>query len=119
MDNSIALIAIVVAVVAGAGVAWFILRRHLPQGAAEELALAVAYVKDLLVGVVTETEVQAFAGWVYDTLKTGSQYYTRERFIDLVTRAVMRALENEQSVAQLALRDSAFVAHVNTLRQPA
>ena len=110
MDQGIALIAIAIAALAAGVIVWLVLRRNLPPEAAEELAEAVAYIKQQLRGVVTEAEVRAMAAWIYDTLRTGSNYYTREQFIDLVTRAVMRALQNSDVVDTLVQRDSALAA---------
>lgn len=110
MDNGVMLIAVIVAALTAGVIVWLVLRRNLPPEAAEELAEAVAYVKQQLRGVVTEAEVRAFAAWIYDTLRTGSNYYTRQQFIDLVTRAVMRALQNSDVVETLAARDSALAA---------
>lgn len=108
--ETLTIVAAILAAIAAAAVVWLVLRRNLPPAAAEELAEAVAYVKQQLRGTVTEAEVRAMAGWVYDTLKTGSNYYTREQFIDLVTRAVMRALQNSEVVETLVQRDSALAA---------
>lgn len=116
MDNGIGLVGIVIAALAGAGIVYFVFRRNLPPGAAQDLAEAVAYVKDLLSGVVGEAEVRALATWVYRNMKTGSQYYTEEQFVDLVTRAVMRSLENRASIVAAVNADSAFAVTMTQAR---
>ena len=119
MDNGIALIAIVVAAVSGAAIVYFGLRKNLPPGAAQDVAEAVAYVKDILRGVVTEAEVRAVAAWVYRSMKTGSQYYTEQQFVDLVTRAIMRGLEMQSSIAAMVKYDSALAVELNQARSVA
>ena len=110
MPDTITLIAIIVAAIAGAGLMWIGLRRNLPPGATYDVSLAVAYVRQLLGDVVTEAEVRALASWAYDKLKLGSQYYSKEAFVDEVTRVIMHAIENGEFVAGLVERDSALVA---------
>ena len=116
MPDTITLILIVIAAIAGASIVWFALRRNLPPAAAQDVAEAVAYVKDILRGVVTEAEVKAVATWLYRTMKTGAQYYTEQQFVDLVTRAIMRGLENQSSIAAMVQADSALEATRNTAR---
>ena len=110
MPDTITLIAIIVAAIAGAGLMWIGLRRNLPPGATYDVSLAVAYVRQLLGDVVTEAEVRAMASWAYDKLKLGSQYYSKEDFVNEVTRVIMHAIENGEFVAGLVERDSALVA---------
>lgn len=112
MDQGIALIAIAIAAIVAGAVVWLVLRRNLPPEASQVIAEAVAKIKDLLGEVVTEAEVRAMAAWAYDKLGAGSQYYSREQFIDLVTRAVMRALDDRVFIANLAARDSALAAEM-------
>lgn len=116
MPDTITLILIVITALAGAGIVWFVLRRNLPPAAAQDMAEAVAYVKDILRGVVSEAEIRAVATWLYRNMKTGSQYYTEAEFVDLVTRAIMRGLENQSSIAALVQADSALEATRNRAR---
>ena len=110
MDNGIVLVAVTVAAIAAGVVVWLLMRRNLPPEASQVIAEAVAKVKDLLGEVVTEAEVRAMAAWAYDKLGAGSVYYSREQFIELVTRAIMRALDDHEVIASLAERDSALAA---------
>ena len=116
MDNGIALIAIVVAAVTGSAIVWFALRKNLPPAASQDVAEAVAYVKDILRGVVTEAEVKAVATWVYRSMKTGSQYYTEAQFVDLVTRAIMRGLEHQPDIAAMVKADSGLAVELKQAR---
>lgn len=116
MDNGITLIIIIVAAIVGAGVVYFGLRKNLPPAASQDIAEAVAYIKDILRGVVTEAEVKAVATWLYRNMKTGSEFYTEQEFVELVTRAIMRGLENRDSIAALVNADSALEATRNQAR---
>ena len=116
MPDTITWIVIIIAAIAGASIVWFALRRNLPPAAAQDVAEAVAYVKDILRGVVTEAEVKAVATWLYRTMKTGAQYYTEQQFVDLVTRAIMRGLENQSSIAAMVQADSALTVTMKQAR---
>lgn len=116
MPDTITLIVIVIAAIAGASIVWFALRRNLPPAASQDVAEAVAYVKDILRGVVSEAEVCAVATWLYRNMKTGAQYYTEQEFVDLVTRAIMRGFLNQPSIAAMVQADSALEATRNTAR---
>ena len=110
MNNPLTILLVILAAIAGAGLMYIGLRRNLPPGATYDIALAVAYIRRLLGDVVTEAEVRALASWAYDKLKLGSQYYSKEAFVDEVTRVLMHAIENGEFVAGLVEHDSALVA---------
>ena len=110
--DTLTIVTVILAAIAAGAVVWIPLRRNLPPEASQVIAEAVAKIKDLLGEVVTEAEVRAMAAWAYDKLGAGSQYYSREQFIDLVTRAVMRALDDRVFIANLAARDSALAAEM-------
>ena len=107
MDNGITLIAIVVAAATAGVIVWYGLRRNLPPEVAEQLAEAAAQVREMLGGVVTEQDVRAVATFIYRSFATGSKYISEEQFVDLVTRAVLRANAN-----QAELRSQAAAAGV-------
>ena len=116
MPDTISLIGIIVAAIVGGGFVYFGLRKNLPPAASQDVAEAVAYVKDILRGVVTEAEVKAVATWLYRTMKTGSQYYTEQQFVDLVTRAIMRGLESQASIAAMVSADSGLAVELKQVR---
>lgn len=116
MPDTITLIVIVIAAISGAAVVYFGLRQNLPPAAAQDVAEAVAYVKDILRTTVSEAEIRAVATWLYRTMKTGSQYYTEAQFVDLVTRAIMRGLENRDSIAAMVITDGALTVELNRAR---
>lgn len=105
MDNGITLILIIIAAVAAAGVVWLGLRRNLSPDAIADVAKAAAQVRGMLQGVVSEQDVQALAGYLYDNFASGSNYLSRQQFIDLVTRAVLQAQATTPAIAASARAD--------------
>ena len=105
MDNGITLIVIIIAAVAAAGIVWAIMRRRLPPEAIADIAKAAAQVRSMLAGVVSEQDVQALAGYLYDNFASGSNYLSRQQFIDLVTRAVLQAQVSTPAIRASAQAD--------------
>ena len=105
LDNGITLILIIIAAVAAAGVVWAIMRRRLPPEAIADIAKAAAQVRSMLAGVVSEQDVQALAGYLYDNFASGSNYLSRQQFIDLVTRAVLQAQVSTPAIRASAQAD--------------
>lgn len=105
MDQGITLILIIAGAVAAAGVVWAIMRHNLPPEAIADIAKAAAQVRGMLQGVVSEQDVQALAGYLYDNFASGSKYLTRQQFIDLVTRAVLQAQATTPAIAASAKAD--------------
>lgn len=105
MDQGITLILIIVGAVAAAGVVWAIMRKNLPPEAIADIAKAAAQVRTMLQGVVLEQDVQALAGYLYDNFASGSNYLSRQQFIDLVTRAVLQAQTTTPAIAASARAD--------------
>ncbi len=108
MDNGITLILVIVAVVATTGVVWAIMRRNLSPDAIADIAKAAAQVRTMLQGVVSEQDVQALAGYLYDNFASGSNYLSRQQFIDLVTRAVLTAQATTPAIMASAKADGAI-----------
>jgi Flp pilus assembly pilin Flp len=97
MDNGIALIAIVIAAVIVATVAWFVFRRNLPPEIVAEISALYNEIRSQLSGVVDEATIRTLAGAVYDVWGSGSKYISRDDFIALI----MRAWTNEKTVAPM------------------
>lgn len=89
MDNGIALIAIVVAAVTAATVAWLILRDRMKPEDYAALLAAVAAIRNSAGYVLDDATIRTLAGYAWDTAGGNlSRYYTREQFIELVLRAL-------------------------------
>lgn len=108
MDNGITLILIIVGMVAAAGVVWAIMRNRLPPEALIDIGKASAQIRTMLQGVVSEQDVQALAGYLYDNFASGSKYLSRQQFIDLVTRAVLQAQATTPAIMASAKADGAI-----------
>ena len=108
MDKGITLILIIVAAVAAAGVVWAIMRHRLPPEALIDIGKASAQIRTMLQGVVSEQDVQALAGYLYDNFASGSNYLSRQQFIDLVTRAVLTAQATTPAIMASAKADGAI-----------
>ena len=91
IDPAIAFMALVAAGGAGALIIWVFVRGHIPLGAAELLAQAAAEITTYLGNTFTEDDVRALASWFYDNWLQGSDYYTREQFVNAVARAILNA----------------------------
>lgn len=91
IDPAIGFVLLAAAAIIGGVVAWVFLRGRIPASTAALIAQAVAEMRQALGETFTEDDVRALAGWVYDNWLQGSEYYTREQFVELVVGAIMKA----------------------------
>lgn len=98
IDPAIAFMALVAAGGAGALIIWIVVRGRIPPSAALLLAQAVADVKTYLGRTFSEDDVRAVAAWMYDFWLQGSEYYSREQFVDFIARAIMGARDTEPAL---------------------
>lgn len=108
MDQGITLLLTVLAALATGAVVWAVMRRRLPAETIADIAQAAAQVRAVLGSAVTEDDVRSLAGYIYDEFAAHSRYITRDQFIDLVTRAVVRA-NASQSTLYAAARADGFI----------
>lgn len=105
IDPAIVFVLVAGAAIIGATVVWALVRGRIPASTAELIAKAVAEVREALGETFSEDDVIALAGWVYDNWLQGSEYYTRERFVELVVGAIMKA-KASAPVMMAAVRSS-------------
>lgn len=114
MDNGLLLAIATLALVVGAIVFWNVLKRRLPPEDAAELARWIAAIK-AQAGTVFDAElISALAGAAYDAWATGSKYYTREQFINLV----LRVLDVQPETAALLSATAASLDVLPTTKKP-
>lgn len=100
MDAGVGLVIGAAGIVAVVIVAWFLIRRRVPQEVVAEIAALVAALHAGLGEVITRAEVEQVAGFIYDTFAASSKYISREQFIELVWRALNVAKTQEPVVAR-------------------
>lgn len=91
IDPAIVFVLLAGAAIIGGTVVWALVRGRIPAETAALIAKTVAEVREALGETFTEDDVIALAGWVYDNWLQGSEYYTREQFVELVVGAIMKA----------------------------
>lgn len=105
MDQGIALVLAIVALVAGGAAMWAVLRKRLRPEVVALISATVAEIMQQVSGVLDEQMVRELAGAIWDSFAAGSRYVSREAFVDLVWRAVQDAVPvRRQLVAQRAAR---------------
>jgi len=104
MDSDLVLIAVggIAALVGALAAGLWLMRRYNPERA-EVIAEALAVVARAISETLSDAEVQALAGWVYDRWGL-SQYYSREEWGAFVLRLVRRG-EAELPAAQAVMRE--------------
>jgi len=103
MDNLVLVAVAGVAALAGALAAGlWLMRRYNPERA-EAVQAALAVVARAISETLSDAEVQALAGWVYDRWGL-SQYYSREEWCAFVLRLVRRG-EAELGAARAVMRE--------------
>lgn len=98
IDPAIMFVLIVAAAGVGAIVVWVFVRGRIPPDVALLIAQCVAEAREYLGDTFTTADVKAFAGWMYDQWIQGSDYYTRDEFIDLILRALARGRHSKVAV---------------------